>query len=912
MSGLTFQGDAISNFGTYLPAPYIERIELQDDSVITYISIFITSTGDDTLDDEIVSKINNDLNVYCLHAAVWAAAQTSNMFGFEEEDWQSVINGNKNIFSAYYEYRTQAAAIAAGDVDAEEVETFFGLLEGLVGLYNTRYNILTLDMNASTSVWTRQEDLFTESGQKIIKFRTSIEYKIGDDVDGATTDGAFSTAYTWDFMDNEPSFWHTFAFASLYEYSDDDIADVVNNKILLDKITSDVTYEKVFSNGELKNVITSYVDSQEIVYDQIPIQSISGQYYKADNISHDEIVEYFEDFVTKFKEADVHDESDTDLNDMLDQISTMVQTYGNTAKIIRRLDDLRSLFPSKSSATSVGKLYVRFRKRVISANRAVESGTPLKNILHRNPKILDLRGAEITDLAASTFDDEWRSKLDEYIYPGQSFISRNAIYSSTEDNEQAVEDLSQLTTVQEGLEDVYADLLDDLFSSYDTDALVRNRGFFFFDYEKAFRTVALINRFFSVAKLSKFGINITPYSSFRFSEASITRTENDGDIVISCDFDEDVEYPLSKTTTFSNQTNSGLDVYGIASPGYYSDASAEIQKYSENLLISQETDYLTIRNFVPRQTGSISSEIPDYRLACFSFQDFYDDDIAYYSDSTGYTVNITIEDRTIEVASALMDHFGSAKDKLDEFVGVVTSDFSYNPTTGDYNEFFNKGITNYYSGNLQEAPWIMAPVIYCIHQDLVYDLYDGDTEKILEAAQTIIDSIAPYSGNYEALFSFNEAFQSFNTAIYHADTGTIGRAVSALVGTTQSKTFQSTISYSSAGSHGDSGDIYGVLYVSYAGDVGVGHVGVGEEVSEEDSLGKCSEVMPGWAEEVAIIEGLTDDEDLRKEMLQGIIDVYYSYPDTCYNDYGESTEDLDREDADDDTEGGMFESMKMF
>ncbi|MAH44650.1 hypothetical protein CMI37_02425, partial [Candidatus Pacearchaeota archaeon] len=860
----------------------------------TYISIFITSTedaqcaeGGSSLDDDIISKING-LNVYCLHAANWASATTSDMFGLEEEDWQSVTDGNKNIFSAYYEYRTQP------DIFSPEVETYFGLLEGIAGLYNTRYNLLTLDMNASNSVWTRQDDMFTESGQKIIKFRTSVEYKLGVDSTAANDDGAFSTAYSWDFFDNEPSFWYTFAFASLYEYSDSDIADVVKNKILLDKITSDVTYEKVFSNGELQSVVTSYVDSQEIVYDQNPIQSISGQYYKGDNISHDEIVKYFEDFVTKFKEEDFYDVSDTDLNDMLDQISATIQTPEDTAKIIRKLDDLRSLFPSKSSATSVGKLYARFRKRVVTANIAVERGTPLKNILHRNSKFLDLREPDITDLADSTFDEDWRSKSDEYIYPDQSFISRNAIYSSTEDNEQEVEDLSLSLAVQEGLSDDLTDLLDNLFSSYDTDALVRNRGFFFFDYEKAFRTVALINRFFSVTKLSEFGINITPYNSFRFSAASITRTENDGDIVISCDFDEDVEYPLSKTTTFSNQTNSGLDVYGLPAPGYYSDASPA---YEDVLLISQETDYLTIRNFVPRQTDSISSGIPDYRLACFSFQDFYDDDIAYYSDSTGYTVDITIEDRTIEVASALMDHFGSARDKLDEFMEVVTSDFSYNPATGDYNEFFNKGITNYYSGNLQEAPWIMAPVIYCIHQDLVYDLYDGDTEKILEAAQTIIDSIAPYSGNYEALYSFNEAFHNFHTDIYHKITGTIGRAVNALVGTTQSKAFQSTISYSSAGSHGDSGDIYGVLYVSFAGDVGVGHVGEGEEVSEEGSLGKCSEVMPGWADEVARIEGLTDDEDLRKTMLDSVIGAMYSYPDTCDNDYGESTDDYDREDV---------------
>ena len=103
-----------------------------------------------------------------------------------------------------------------------------------------------------------------------------------------------------------------------------------------------------------------------------------------------------------------------------------------------------------------------------------------------------------------------------------------------------------------------------------------------------------------------------------------------------------------------------------------------------------------------------------------------------------------------------MDHFGSAKDKLNEFMEVVASDFSYNPTTGDYNEFFNKGITDYYSGNLQEAPWIMAPVIYCIHQDLVYDGIEVAPVRKLSVSVLLSDPKDFEGGEFEMYGGFRE------------------------------------------------------------------------------------------------------------------------------------------------------------
>ena len=47
MSDLTLTGDIINNTGKYLPAPYIEKMELQDDLSLTINgSIFISNYDD--------------------------------------------------------------------------------------------------------------------------------------------------------------------------------------------------------------------------------------------------------------------------------------------------------------------------------------------------------------------------------------------------------------------------------------------------------------------------------------------------------------------------------------------------------------------------------------------------------------------------------------------------------------------------------------------------------------------------------------------------------------------------------------------------------------------------------------------------------------------------------------------------
>jgi len=683
--------DIISNFGKFLPAPYIERVEVHLDKITVVVSLFLlTDLYEDT--DSMINYLSEKLNFYVMHA--WARQISGiDFFGGDDADWDLVIDGKMNIFDAYNEATLNTTITEYGLMDLEPIDSL-----------------------KTPSVWKMVEDLYDDNGNKIIKFQTSIDYewlvyaaKTGTDPWNPTT-----PSYVVDF-------WNIFAFASLYEHNADDIEETLENIALLDREVSDISYERLFKDGELQHKIVSFVDADDLVYGDIPIQSITGPYYKTDNITRDDMVEYFEDFVTGFKEADTYDPDDDALNTMLDSISLVVEEYSESTQFLKEMDLRRAHFTSKDPAEPVGKLYTRFRKRIYTANRALENGTQVKKVLNRNPKIIDMRFDEILSYTpgSAAADD-----ADTYIY-SESLVSRAGFYY---------------------LGGAPGEI---------TPEYVRNRGYFFFDYEKALRQTAVINEVFDVGRLTSLGINVIPYDAFEITNAEIIRTENEDtdpiDIKISCTFSTDYNYPLTDTATVDNSAG-GYDLYCTPSPSATDDTST---------LPSDETSYLVLRNFVPNQTDSISSGIPDYRLSCFEYQDFYDADFAIDSPTNAYSVSVTVTDKTIEVAAGLVSYYESVQEFLATYYDSAADELSYN-TFGEFNTFFSDGITSAYT-SAEEAPWNVVPVIYCIYQDLVYGFYDGDMDKITDAAQKIMDGIDPYAGNFFILDTFKTAFDNFYT-----------------------------------------------------------------------------------------------------------------------------------------------------
>jgi len=685
MSELTFKGDVVSKFGTYLPAPYIDRVELLDDRVTTYISLFFVASPDDTIDDTIITHLNNNINVYCMHAWRGASDVKLTSFGYSESDWQSVVSGKVNVFKALYEARSQALIAAFNAAQQTSIST---------------------NMNDESTVWSKTEDLYTEEGQRIIKFQTSVDYLFN------TTDSlTFGTPINpLTITGVDPQFWYTFAFTSTYNYSQDsDLEKTLENTKLLTNKTSDISYEKVYSDGKIRRLYTQYFDADDVIYDDVPLRSLGGFLYKIDNITHDQIKTYFEDLVTNFQtraEKTTEDSDElSDLEDMLNNISYALSEYGDTAEILTQLNYLRDLFPSKSNGDIVGKLYLRFRKRLYSANQAVEISPVLQGRITRNPKIVDSQSIEAGDFTATSYVDDW--------------VSSNYLYDNTY--------ISLITYLDDDSNNVYY-----------------NKGYFFFDYEKAYRETSELSTYINVNKLSQLWGLEPVYSKFRVQYAKLKRVDNTDDsssTTLAATLYTKGKYPRSSYFNWSGTTTSTAG--------------------------SAANSSLVLRNFLPVQESPWSfgsEEIQNYHMMCFEFIDEFGSRLPSYYDE--YEVSVAIEDNSIEVLDALVEHYAEIIEELDSYVNSSKEDCAYDKETGDFKPFFIDAMDNLYGEILETSPWYRAAVLYNMHRELILNTFDGDIDALIENVQEIVDTIGPYTGNREVLETFQSNFLALYDELY--------------------------------------------------------------------------------------------------------------------------------------------------
>ena len=682
------KGDLISNFGTYLPAPYIDKIEVTDDSVVTYMSVFLVASGDEGIDDDaVITDLNSNANIYCLHAWYPSSSidQADLTYGYAENDWQNVVSGDTNVFKAYSDYSNQI--------------TF-----DFRDLY-TRLTKLPSDMNSTGSNWSKTEDTFTESGHRILKFQTEVVYNFGLTED-EIVDGAFGSTTTA--PSENPEFWYTFAFTSTYDYSEEDIDDVIENLNLLSNRTSNISYEKVFSEGKIRRLYADYFDSEGILYDDIPLRSLAGRYYETDTITHDEIIEYFsklaEDYEKVISSDDTtlftSDEGDT-LQDILNNILYILSEYGYKVDLLVQLNYLREVFPSKSNADVVGRLYLRYTKRLLAVNATLENGTALTKKVVRSPKIRDLRDYTGDEDYDNSYFSDWENNHNHYLY----------------DNHYMAQ-YSYPTTPGHTAQTYY------------------NKGFCFFDYEKAYRETSELSQIVDVNKLIQLWGFEPIYSKFKILYADIGRNRSDNTNTLTTTLYDNTLYPRSKYYTWSSNEDEGDEG-------------------------SAPNSYIVLRNMLPINENPLSfgSTIDNYYMTAFEFRDVFG---TYDPDRYGgYTVNVVIEDNSFDVLQELITHYLAVYEELEDYYDSAAEYCSVDTETQQFKPFFVEAMDNLYGDSPESTPWYRAAVLYNMHKDLLFNTFDGDVELLLENVQDIVDSINPYTGDLTSLGNFKVKYEEF-------------------------------------------------------------------------------------------------------------------------------------------------------
>ena len=196
--------------------------------------------------------------------------------------------------------------------------------------------------------------------------------------------------------------------------------------------------------------------------------------------------------------------------------------------------------------------------------------------------------------------------------------------------------------------------------------------------------------------------------------------------------------------------------------GFYAGDEAEAAEFVKTFFVTEEENtYLIHRNFVPVE--SEGQWDPNYRLMGFEFQDFMDDDWGteqidntYYSLSSiasGHNAKIQIEDTSIDLVPTFWDEYAQEMRDFMEYMNLAESEapLSYDLTTGMFSDYFIEGIEALYAGNIVNAPWNRAPVLFNIMRDLLYDTFGGDVNLLMEDARKTILNVNPQNGSFYAV-----------------------------------------------------------------------------------------------------------------------------------------------------------------
>lgn len=580
-----------------------------------------------------------------------------------------------------------------------------------------------------------------------------------------------------------------------------------------DLMTSDITYETITEYGKVVDKpIVIYVDADGEEYEGVPIQGTDSLYYEEGEISLGQIKQIFDDFSKTNRSTTQTDRTDPVANsgiiDMENGLLFALNEYGEDSSLLVKLNQLRKSFPDTSSASKTGKLYQELKKLIFETNNAVRRGKTLMKRLARSAVVVDYRheihSAWVRPAHAEAY--EWSGVYHplnnaDYLNPMLAQISKfGDRYSpqGTSNPENAATDQVNIFI----------------------------NGFYFFDYEKAIQRISGLSKILDVnkleslfgrritqskfkllynrAKLSTFTSNTDDFYSYQEGPESseffrvedevtdignpstkystgdpiptvIVGTEySDSKGTVRASYNTSDQAPYTTSSRFGASTTGDENGYNEGLPRasitVIDDNQSRIEGENSVLGISAGTSYsyTALRNF--EFLDNLKFDGKPYRLMGFEFQyvipsqNLRADYDPTYQDYL--TFDVSVEDDTTSIFYDLSSNYGSMLKKINIY-GQEASDFcSYNNIDGFFNEFFANYQNQKYLSAPQQAPWIIAPLTYHLHLDLLTNEHNGDKLKILDEALKISERINPETGTLPELLSFIIKTKAVYTAYY--------------------------------------------------------------------------------------------------------------------------------------------------
>ena len=687
----------------------------------------------------------------------------------------------------------------------------------------------------------------------------------------------------------------------------------------------DLSYELSLSYNKVPDTTENiYVDINNNQYSGTPIQTVGGMYHVPEPISHAEIVDMTNQLMSSYASIG---ETSAVLSAAFTNLSYILATQENSEELLLKMNLFRKAYPDKSNSTVAGRFYDLFKRKLFQWNRSLLNQPRLYKRLIINSKTIDLRGRDMEIYSLYIPEYTTGMSYDSDYYINNNMININRTTQLTIPLEGAVSDYVQFVAEEGALnsqalwnktyDQNFANSLDETYmaSGYDTstdgvvpnqivpltdtDTVVKNKGLFFFDLERALHTKSEISKVFRIHYLQRFlGLQI-PYKLFSVSRASIERTEktfttqneeendwkggftifgemgapttyneNQVTMKMNATFYADSDYPKQRSSEWSLESPSlnsymaygypyiykyvfgGVDDYDshnspnmnfsaaevwasdvgsgtMVSPystsapdstvtlgaeavpfGPMAEALAEaradammnVNSYNGTLQVPFDvTKYVATANEATTEAKALSYlkfknfDLPfndpskrldgyngpvvrnGYRLMCFEFQDFMDDDVAYYNTIgthhgdrenywTDYRFEVDTLDNTYKIYNIVKSLLENEYSLFMEYYLKAIEACSYNNIEGVFNEFFISAMIELEaSGAL--VSWYRAPFIYNSALAALTNKYDGifsmsdKINKILEDSQYLAGRLSPMSGNMREINSFKEKFE---------------------------------------------------------------------------------------------------------------------------------------------------------
>ena len=735
------QGNLNKKFGMTLPVPFVENIiiDAAGENITVKAALYFNMDdfGDLNFDDFTESLEN--VNFYAMMAFNREYTETSGSEMTSENTLTELIDGDRDVMS------TLNTVWMYKDENGRTVGAYYpGFDQSTTTSLSTAHpNIYGFD---PISMWEFVDTYYNTEGIPIKKLVSEVNIPV--ETFTVLKGGTYNDANFLRYIERSSPYNSDrdiindvgiVTFSTPIEVGTDaDIAsfdDTLFEEILLlnivsatnpmlefySSLTSDLNYYTFFKDGSLihPNQNVYVLPNGEIV--ENPILGLDLLYHYSDRIAIPDLIKYFKPLAGT-------SELDAPLQTMMDSLLTILETNGFAPDLLVKINTFLQSFSDKSSATSIGQFYGRVLERLTKANTAVLSGPVCARQVVNNPTVIDLRGTsqDTTYIAYDPTNDPIIST--DYLY-------QNALYMNREYGTWGADDAEYLL----------------------------DEGSIFFNYETLLKEKSNIAKYFNVQKLENL-----------FGSEALTRHFYIDDVEMATASEDYGVY-------WSAKIRAGFSGW----PADPNIPSVENMYVTTENMTARPTEYVTdsslfkpclylrnfnLMNFLEDEGLNGANNGRFYKLMCFQFRHFIKDYSELdYTTEFYYNFKITLRDSSNSLYIELYNLVAEIRQLLQEYYDLASEACSYNETDDFFNQFFIKGVQNYYSDAGEDAPWVKAAFMYTYMQDLWENLYDGVVADILIQSKVLSAQVSPEGGTLEALTTLLENYDDLVKKLFTVD-----------------------------------------------------------------------------------------------------------------------------------------------